>query len=370
MSSVAPDLSDLEPAPGDVARALPPADFTFAPTDTDQLSRILDAASERRARVLVWGGGTHQGLGHPVEPDVVVSTARMGGVIAWEPEDLTLVVEAGHPVGTLEALLAERNQTALLPETQPDATVGGVISAGISGYRRARFGPTRDRVLQVSVVTGDGRQVTGGGRVVKNVSGYDLPRLASGSFGSIGVITTVCLKLWPLPEVRSTVPVSDAATAWRTAYRPVAVLQTHEGSFAYLQGTAAEVASQARTLGGEPMTGFAWPTAPTGEVVVSIRVPPARLGATVARIPAGRPFIAQHGVGEVTVGVGADLDWLTDTRAWAESEGGAMVVTSAAPGLDLDPWGADPPGLEIQRKLIAAFDPARVINPGRLPGRI
>jgi glycolate oxidase FAD binding subunit len=240
----------------------------------------------------------------------------------------------------------------------------------VSGYRRARFGPTRDRVLQVSVVTGDGRQVTGGGRVVKNVSGYDLPRLVSGSFGSIGVVTSVCLKLWPIPEAEATVAVADPTSAWRTAYRPAAVLQTREGSFAYLQGTEAEVASQARVLGGVSRPGFAWPATPDGDVVVSVRVPPARTVAAVERLPGAGPYVAQHGVGEVVAAVEPEPDRLTALRSWAEGEGGTMVVVKAPTGLDLDPWGSDPPGLALQRRLIAAFDPLRILNPGRLPGRI
>lgn len=370
MSLVEPALTDLEPAPAEMAAKLPPARLAFAPASVDELAAVLDAASGERAPVLVWGAGTHQGVGHPVHPEVVVSTARMDRIVAWEPEDLTVVVEAGVTVGALEAMLAGRRQTALLPETQQDATVGGVIAAGISGYRRARFGPTRDRILQVTVVTGDGRTITGGGRVVKNVSGYDLPRLVAGSFGSTGVITSVCLKLWPLPDAQATVRVEDAASAWRTAYRPAAVLQTRAGSFAYLQGTEAEVASQAATLGGDASPGFVWPEKPSGEVLVSLRVPPARTAVAVDRVPVGASYTAQHGVGEVVIGTAADAGWLADTRAWAEAEGGAMVVLHTPGELDVDPWGSDPPGLSIQRKLIAAFDPFRVINPGRLPGRL
>lgn len=370
MSLTTHRLTDLEQAPPDVAAHLPFAGHVFAPTTTDAVAAVLEAASDERAPVLVWGAGTHQGIGYPVHPEVVLSTAGLRGVIDWEPEDLTVVVEAGITVGALESMLAERRQTALLPETQPDATIGGVIAAGISGYRRARFGPTRDRVLQVTIVTGDGRPVTGGGRVVKNVSGYDLPRLVSGSFGSIGVVTSVCLKLWPVPEAGATVAVADPATAWRTAYRPAAVLQTRDGSFAYLQGTEAEVASQARALGGGARPGFAWPGTPDGDVVVSIRVPPARTGATVERLPAAVPFVAQHGVGEVVAAVEPDLDGLRALRAWAEAQGGAMVVLKAPSTLDVDPWGSDPPGLALQRRLIAGFDPLRILNPGRLPGRI
>ncbi|MGF1668671.1 MAG: FAD-binding oxidoreductase [Acidimicrobiia bacterium] len=370
MSLTTRRLTDLEPAPPDLAAHLPSAGHAFAPTTPESMAAVLAAASDERAPVLVWGAGTHQGLGHAVHPEVVLSTAGLGRVIAWEPDDLTVVVEAGITLGALETLLAERRQTALLPETQPHATIGGVIAAGVSGYRRARFGPTRDRVLQVSVVTGDGRLVTGGGRVVKNVSGYDLPRLVVGSFGSIGVVTSVCLKLWPIPAVEATVATTDPTTAWRTAYRPAAVLQTGDGTFAYLQGTEAEVASQARALGGEARPGFAWPETPDGDVVVSIRVPPARTAAAVERLPGAGPFVAQHGVGEVVAAMEPEPDQLMALRGWTEAEGGAMVVLKAPSSLDVDPWGSDPPGLALQRRLIAAFDPLRILNPGRLPGRI
>ena len=369
MSVAAPDLARLAPAPPDILDAVPPAAFVFAPESPEEVATVLDAASERRAPILVWGGGTHQGIGHPVEPEVVLSTARLDRVVAWEPDDLTIVVEAGAKVGAVEQMLAERGQTALLPETAPASTIGGVLSAGVSGYLRARFGPTRDRVLQVTVATGDGRIVTGGGRVVKNVSGYDLPRIVTGAFGSLGVVVSVCLKLWPLPAVRATVPVADPVKAWRAAYRPAAVLQTAERSLAYLQGTEAEVASQAAVLGGSPEVGFAWPAPPSGEVLVSVRVRPSRIMAAIGRL-GGAPFVAQHGVGEIVAGLPADPARVISLREWAEREGGALVTLSSPAGFDVDPWGSDPPGLGIQRRLIAGFDPVRVINPGRLPGGI
>lgn len=372
MSESAPDLSELAAAPRDTSGSLPSAPFVFAPPTIEEAADVLNAASGERAPVLVWGGGLHQGIGNAVVPQVVLSTARLDRVIAWEPEDLTVVVEAGVKIGRLEESLEERGQTALLPETVADATIGGVIAAGVSGYRRARFGPTRDRVLQVTLVTGDGRVVTGGGRVVKNVSGYDLPRIATGSFGSLGLIASVCLKLWPLPEARATVAVDSPDSAWRTAFRPMAVLETPAGSFAYLQGTHAEVASQVARLGGSPAEGFLWPSTPAGEVVVSIRVRPSLTSAVVTRLPSGVPFVAQHGVGEVVAGLDAEVGLLGDLRRWAEGEGGSLVLLSGPQGFSrtFDPWGAVPAGLDLQRKLIAAFDPMRVVNPGRLPGGI
>jgi glycolate oxidase FAD binding subunit len=366
------ELDGLPHAPPDIAAHLPEAQFRFAPASVEEVAAVLDAASERRSGVLLWGAGTHQGIGYPVEAGVVLSTARLDRVVDWQPEDLTVVVEAGVTVGRLEEMLAERGQTALLPEWAGEATVGGVVAAAISGYRRARLGPTRDRVLEVTLVTGDGRVVRGGGRVVKNVSGYDLPRLATGSLGALGAITSVCLKLWPLPGSRATLSVPRADVAWREASRPLAVLQTPAEHLVYLQGTPEEVTTQAERLGGTRLDGHRWPSPPSGEAVVSIQVRPSLVVPALRQLPDGAPYVAQHGVGEVTVGIDADPSELERIREWSEARGGSLVVRAAPRDLyeQFDPWGRPPDGLGIQRRLVAAFDPVGISNPGRLPGRI
>lgn len=359
-------------AAADIVAAAPPAEQVLAPVDIEQAMAVLERATDERTRVLVWGGGTHQGMGGRVHPDLVLSTAGLDRVIAWEPEDLTVVVEAGMRVSDLEQMLAERGQTAALIEVSGGATVGGVVAAGVSGYRRARYGPTRDRVLEVTLVTGDGRPVRAGGRVVKNVTGYDLPRLATGSFGRMGLIVSVCLKLWPLPEAAFTIPVEDPEAAWAELYRPVAVLETHDGSFAYVAGTRAEAEAQAGQVGDWREEGLRWPAPPGGDLVVSVRVPPASTGAAVRHLPDGSRFVAQHGVGEVTVAMpeGSEAEALGDLRAWAAAQGGALVVLDAPEQFyeSFDPWGDPPPGMAIQRRLSAQFDPYAVLNRGRLPG--
>ena len=168
-----------------------------APRSIDQAAAVMRAATDNDKRVLIWGGGTHQGHGYPIEADIVLSTHRLSEVVDWQPDDLTVVVEAGVKVADLEAMLAERGQTAVLLEATRGATVGGTIAAGVSAWRRLRYGPTRDRVLETVMATGDGRVVRAGGPLVKNVTGYDVARLVTGSYGSLGVIGQVCLKLWP-----------------------------------------------------------------------------------------------------------------------------------------------------------------------------
>lgn len=354
--------------PASEALGLPHARYRVAPGEAEEMAEVLAAATDARTPTLVWGGGTHQSIGNPVAGDLVVSTARLDRVLAWEPDDLTLVVEAGAKVAVVESMLAERGQTAALPEIVPGATIGGVIAAGISGYRRARYGPTRDRMLEVSLATGDGRMIRAGGRVVKNVTGFDIPRIAAGSFGALGVIVSVCVKLWPLPPASVTVHVGDPEEGSRSAYRPLAVLETEVGSSVFLHGTPAEIDSQTRRLGGEVRPGLDWPPPPEGTHVFSLRTPPVQVAAGVGRLPKGR-FVAQHGVGEISFAPDlVEVGELSELRSWAEAIGGALVVTRAPDDFVFDRWGTPPSGGPLRRRLMSAFDPAGILNHGRLPG--
>lgn len=353
----------------DPVEGAPQADFVLAPASVEEAALILAFASENGLTVLVWGGGTHQGLGHRIAPDLLLLTHRMDRIIDWQPDDLTVVVEPGVPVVALEARLDERAQTAVLPERPGAATVGGVIAAGASGWRRYRYGPTRERVLEVVVATGDGRVVRGGAQVVKNVTGYDLPRLMTGSLGSLGLIGRVCVKLWPKGEAAATVRVADPEFAVAAAYRPLAILETVTGCFAYLAGTDREVTAQAEALGGTVQEGLLWPQHPTGAVVVSVRVPPSMTAEVVSRLPSPDSFAAAHGVGEVTAAFASvQPSALEGLRQWAEAAGGALVLHDAPDGFALDPWGAPPQTLALQRRIKAGFDPDGVMAPGRHAG--
>lgn len=341
--------------------------FQLAPKTVRDVEAILRYCTERDLVVQVWGGGTHSGFGAPAKPDFVMSMERMGDIESWEPDDLTVVVGAGAKVSDVEARLASKNQTLVMPERPGEATVGGVIAAGISSLRRGRLYPTRERVLEVTMVTGDGRLVRSGGRVVKNVTGYDLHRLAVGAFGSLGVIIAVCLKLWPVPPGSATVEIEDMDRAGAVV-RPLATLESDGRLMVYLQGTEAEVESQAARLGGKTRSGLHWPADPVGKWEWSLRVPPARTSEAVSRLPGAWSYLALHGVGELRLASDTH-DGAGDLRSWAESIGGHLVVTRGDPGI-FDPWGTPPPGLGLQRRIIAEFDPKRILNPGRLPGGV
>lgn len=360
-------LSALESLRAEVPGA-PDGALTVAPANPDEVATVLRHASTEGLTVQVLGGGTHSGYGDPMPTDVILSTQRLDGVERWEPDDLTLVAGAGARVGEVEDMLAARSQTVVMPERPGGATIGGVLSAGVSGWRRSRLYGTRERVLEATVVTGDGRIVRGGGRVVKNVTGYDLPRLVVGAFGSLGVLVSVCLKLWPVPPASATVRVDSPGVASRIS-RPLAVLEDPSGVSVFLWGTRDEVEALAGRLGGDTTEGLEWPEDPDGVFRWSLRVPPALVAEAIERLPGRWRFVASHGVGEIRA-ASENKDGAGDLRHWAEEVGGALVATAAPEeGLDgFDSWGRPPPALEVQRRLIAQFDPYRVINPGRLPG--
>lgn len=360
-------VTSIRAASARIARQLEaPSDVEHRhPASVGELAETLSQASSEGRTVLVWGGGTHQGYGYPLSPDLVVFIDGLATIVEWEPDDLTVVVEGGMTVAGLEARLATRGQSAVLAEVPGAGTVGGALAAGISGYRRGRFGPTRDRILEITLVTGDGRIVRAGGRVVKNVTGYDLARLAVGSFGRLGVIVSACLKLWPLPQTSATVTLDGHFG--NEVYRPLAVLEEPRKSSVYLAGTEEEVAAQVARLPGESQPGLFWPELPSGPWTWSLRVPPAMAADFVPTLPAD--FVHQVGVGEISFNT-EDTRGMEDLRTKVEATGGSLVVTGRPPDGDFEPWGAPPPGIEIQARLTAAFDPARILNPGRLPGRI
>jgi len=343
------------------------ASIVVAPRSVEDIARVITVAASHGASIVpVGSGSTLKGS----TADISLSTHLLDGIIDYQPDDLTVVVGAGTRLVDLEAELAERWHTAVLPERMPDRTVGGVVASGESGYRRLKYGPTRDRVLEVTMATGYGEVIRGGGRLVKNVTGYDIPRLMTGSLGSLGIIGSVCLKLWPAPPHRVTVSVQNPAAALLLIYKPVAVLESNGGSFVYLEGDEATVNQQVTMLGGTESVGFTWPHKIPTPATASLRVPARHLADGVALIHEIEKewFVAQHGVGVIDMGlVRVDAEPLKRLRRWAESHSGSLVVT----GSDLtsfERWGTPPSTLPLQRAMKRLFDPSGVCHPGALPG--
>ena len=181
--------------------------IVILPASTYEIQEVLSYATDNGLSVIPAGSGTKLGVGNPPEQvDLVLSTSRLDQVLEYEPADLTVTVETGIWLAALQAKLAEHGQ--YLPLDPPYAercTIGGITATNASGPSRLRYGSARDLVLGMRVVQSSGTVVKSGGKVVKNVAGYDLNKLYLGSFGTLGVITEVSLKLQPLPEIERTV---------------------------------------------------------------------------------------------------------------------------------------------------------------------
>jgi glycolate oxidase FAD binding subunit len=180
------------------------------PATAEELAEALAEASAERRPVTPWGAGAHQHLGLPARPDaLVLHTGRLSQVLEYTPADLTVTVGAGARLADLQESLRPHGQW--LPWDPPGAalaTVGGLLAAGRSGPLRLGYGTPRDWLLGARVALGDGRLVKSGGRVVKNVAGYDTHKLQIGALGTLGVLVSVTLKLAPLPERTATLAVA------------------------------------------------------------------------------------------------------------------------------------------------------------------
>src|SRR5881628_1650963 len=173
-----------------------------APKDTDELCAILRVCDASGAAVIPWGGGTAMHWGNPPSrADVVISLERFNRLVEHDDANLTATVQAGMRVAALQELLGGRHQCLAIDPPDPQrSTIGGTVAANINGPRRMAYGGVRDLVIGMKMVLASGEPIKAGGKVVKNVAGYDMCKLFVGSLGTLGVITEVTFKMAPLPE--------------------------------------------------------------------------------------------------------------------------------------------------------------------------
>lgn len=319
--------------------------------------RTLCEAVASAPAVAPTGARTQWDVGNDALPGTEVRAPE--GVVRYEPADMTVTVGAGTSFATLDAALAEHGQQCALDPVDAEATIGGILACGLSGRRRLRHGPIRDHVLEVRIVGGDGRVVKGGGPTVKNVTGYDLPRLFVGSFGTLGVLAQATLRCRP----------RAAAAQWFRcdgvppgAVLPSALVWDGHSVFVLLEGAAGDV--DARGVGMEPCAAPAHPAgAHRGRISVapgSIRALGAALGAALD----GVRWSAELGVGTVHVAADAAED-LARAREVANAHGGWML--REAGGAGMDGFGRALPNITLMRRIKIAFDPTGKLSPGRLP---
>ena len=380
---------------------------TVRPADADACARTLADASAAKRTVRVRGSGTKDYLGGElISTDVVVETTGMRGVVAHVPADLTVTVAAGTTLAELRGTLAAAGQVLALDPPHGDrATIGGVIAANSTGFLRARYGGVRDQLIGATLALSDGTVAHAGGRVVKNVAGYDLNKLFIGSLGTLGVIAECTFKVLPRPVAsgglrarfaRASDAFGAADGVASTSARPASLvvdatargvlelLVFAEGAAPAVDRTLEIAAASVHANGskGERDEAIDAALAPLRElpatsdgVIVRASLPPAAQAAfadgamhlegfarLVADAATGVVRVALRGEDDILV-LGADA-----LLAAARVCGGTTHVERRPDTLRrrIAAWGdGDIPGLFLMRRLKEAFDPNGILEPGR-----
>lgn len=338
--------------------------------------RVRDHAA-RKAPLRIRGGGTKDFHGAPVTGEAL-DVAPYAGIVAYEPRELVLTVKAGTRLSDIDAALAAEGQA--LPFEPPAfgdaATIGGTVACNLSGPRRPYAGAARDFVLGARIVNGKGEDLSFGGRVIKNVAGYDVSRLMAGALGTLGVLTELSFKVLPRPPAEATLAFEmdeaamiEAVNRWAGQPLPLSATAWEAGVLRVrLSGAASAVAAAKAKLGGEAVADGAAYWQAVREHKLAFFDPGA---------PLWRLSVAQTAA-PFDLGVPAFIEWGGGQRWYSGevSRGAARDAAQRARGHATLFRGGDRQGgvfhplapalAKIHRRLKDAFDPAGILNPGRL----
>jgi glycolate oxidase FAD binding subunit len=359
----------------------PRAPVVEKPASAEELARLLRESADARSAVVPVGGGRASSMGDPLERcDVELHTSRLDRVLEHSQADMVVSVEAGITLEALQADLAKMDQFIPLdPFNSPGHTIGGLLATGWTGPLRQRYGSPRDYLIGIRVALPDGRLASAGGRVVKNVSGYDMMKLHIGGLGALGVIVAASFKVFPkaLHDVTLEAAHASFEEAWAASDRALALplapaaleLFSNGRVLARFLGSRDAVDRMVSELGWAEADASVWSehshSAP--ETWARIAIPRNNLRPTLLALPAGAEWWASPGAGVVNWSVTTGADTVREARSAAESAGGSLVLMSAPLEVrrELGAWGTPPPTLELMRRLKTAFDPQRILNPGR-----
>ncbi len=398
-----------EAGPGDAVDGVLAA-LVARPGSTEEVGAVLRAAADSGLAVVPRGTGTKLGWGLPPErADLVLDVSRMSEVLEHAAGDLIVKAQAGAPLAAVQETVARAGQRLALDDPLGGATVGGVLATNLSGPRRMAFGTARDLLIGTTIVRADGVVAKAGGRVVKNVAGYDLGKLMIGSLGTLAVITEATFRLHPLPAARRLVsaPFERPEEAQRLVQ---AVLHAQvvpsaleveagadggtvtvllEGIESGVEGRAAdarELLGSSAEIGNLPEGWGAFPWTGAGEQPVALKATFALSG--LARVLAAARAAASDAGADLrlrgSAGAGVVYGALPGStspaavaavvqrlRAECTAVGGSLVVVDAPPEVQeaTDVWGPVS-GLDLMRRVKEQFDPERRLAPGRFVGGI
>jgi glycolate oxidase FAD binding subunit len=382
--------------------------ISVAATDAEQIAKILRLANSNGIAVKTRGSGTKQSWGNAVEAGIRLDLGRINKLREHPWQDMTCTVDAGCTWAVMQANLARHGQMVALDPLWPEqATVGGIVAANDGGSLRLKYGGLRDLIIGMTVVLANGTIAKTGGKVVKNVAGYDLHKLMTGSFGTLGVITEVNFRLHPL-ETNSqtwTALASDPLQFERplralldSQLTPSSVqlrLNAQDCALDVRLAAPAEcMAEHAAKLKGifgttemSPSTETVWQTRQelhdtVDALVLKISTLPSDLCLLLSELQdwgAKKQMsvvVAAQANGLITVALKSSSDaaiTLVDHLRERLSQSGGSVVVLQMPGTirgTLDPWRWESNALPLMKEIKRRFDPNRILNPGRFVGNI
>jgi glycolate oxidase FAD binding subunit len=351
------------------------------PATAEELARRLHEAAEAGTAVFPVGGGRAAEMGDPPARDgIELHTTALDRVLEHSQADMVVSVEAGITLEELQAKLATSGQFLPLdPFNSPGHTIGGLLASGWTGPLRLRYGSARDFLIGIRVALPDGRLASAGGRVVKNVSGYDLMKLHYGAMGTLGVIVAASFKVFPKPLHDATVSFEHESMdeVWSAAESALGLPMTPSAVEVFSSGRVI-----ARFLGSPDATkrtvaDLGWTNA---DVEVweehakaapiqwaRIAVPRHQLRPILDRLGPEQLWWASPGTGIANWTVTGGAEEVRTVRAAAVAAGGSLVLLAGPADFrrDARAWGTPPATLHLMRRLRTAFDPNDVINPGR-----
>ena len=386
-------------------------DFVVEPGSVEEISDVMKLAASEGLAVAPRGSGTKTHIGDPPRRlDLIISLARMNEVLEHTPGDQIVRVEAGVKLEDLQGYISSSDQMLAIDPPEMGATIGGIVAANSSGPRRYRYGTIRDLIIGITVVLHDGTVAKAGGKVVKNVAGYDLSKLFTGSLGTLGIIATANFRLHPRPVAASTVGVEVAgpqqaqaaaqaivhsqieATAVELHYggdekRLKVLLESIPGGIDAKTETAFFLLKQfgeVRTLPDQESDNPGHPRPEVAdEVVLKIGAPPVDLAAVLEsllgaaeRKGLAHPRITGHaGTGVTLVGFSGENEagaagFVEEMREIWVRRGGSVTLQRAPLTLKqrVSTWDNGGDYLGLVRRVKEKFDPRGAMNPGRFLG--
>jgi glycolate oxidase FAD binding subunit len=407
--------------------------IVISPSDTGQLCKIVNTAWEENIAITPWGGGTHINLGNTIKRlDVVINLTNLDRIIQHNPNDLTITVEAGIKISQLQNVLAQHGQfLAIDPPLPNQASIGGTLSAGVSGPLKWQFINPRDLVIGMKVVQPNGENTKSGGQVVKNVSGYDMARLHIGGLGTLGIISEISFKLTPTPPQNTTLIASftsnktclnAALDIFHSQVVPLALTSFNEN---FIKHTSAlDIEGQnflAIKLGGRPrtvnrqvkdcehlckkhdaktieslnqpdattvwrhLTDFGWNKTTQPFIYGRASLLPSKITETITYLEQTsgiKPTIISHpGYGTVLISWFVNPNEISDEKAIGiihsarntiRNAGGHIIIEHCPLTIKsgFDVWDDVGKSLSTMLKMKEQYDPKGILNPGRFVGGI